>query len=256
MVYGERFAPFTPSVGVDWILFNHRDHQVTGKMAASRSFKVPTLNDRFWVPGGNPELRSETALSGEVGLHHRVEKAGGSWETRLTYYEMRVDDWIIWLPGTAYWSPENIREVASNGIDLVTTSQHQIGCWKIGHTASWSWTNALILRTENPMGQEEGNQLPYTPANKAQLGFDIQRASIGFFMNGQWVGSRFISVDNQNALPAYQLLDAGWRYALPFYEQRLSLSFQLYNVLNTDYQVLRLRPMPGRNYELNLTFIL
>ncbi|MCC5936403.1 MAG: TonB-dependent receptor [Lunatimonas sp.] len=256
LMYGERLAPFTPCIGVDWTLVKHSDHVIIGKVAASRSYKVPTLNDRYWVPGGNPDLRSETALSGEVGLHHRFEREDRGWETRITYYVMRVDDWIIWLPGAAYWSPENIREVGSNGVDLVTAVQQHLGSWKLGLTGSWGWTNAVILRPENESRQEVGNQLPYTPTHKAQLGLDMQRGRMGFYINGQWVGRRFISVDNQNALPSYGLLDGGWRYVLPLKQQRLSLGFQIYNVLNTDYQVLRLRPMPGRNYELNLTFTL
>ncbi|WP_209330590.1 TonB-dependent receptor [Lunatimonas salinarum] len=251
-IYGEELAPFTPSIGVDWELLKGGEHRVIGKMAASRSYKVPTLNDRFWKPGGNPELRSESALSAEIGALYRYEVTGKKWETRLTYYRMRVDNWIIWMPGAAYWRPENIREVASHGLDFMTSAKYRIKRWELGLTGSWAWTNAIVLQQENATGQEVGRQLPYTPNHKVQFGVNMQWEALGFFINGHWVGPRYISMDNQNALPSYGLLDVGWRYDLPIKQHRISLGFQLYNLMNAAYQVMRLRPMPGRNYELNL----
>jgi vitamin B12 transporter len=256
LVFEGEFAPFSPSVGIDWSLLQQKGHQLTGKVAGARSFKVPTLNDRYWVPGGNPDLKSENALSGELGFLYRYTDSKNAWETRVSYYDMQVDNWILWLPGDVYWSPRNVRKVSSHGVDLFFSGHRQSGKWKTGLSGSLSLNQAVILRSDGNNIHEIGKILPYTPGTKAQLGLDVHRESLQFFINGHRIGDRFVSIDNQSGLAAYQLFDAGWRYERAFNRQIVSLGFQVNNFLNTRYEVLRLRPMPGRNFELNITYIL
>ena len=47
------------------------------KASAGRSFRVPTFNDRFWQPGGKPDLNPERGWTYDLGLRleHRYGQA-------------------------------------------------------------------------------------------------------------------------------------------------------------------------------------
>ncbi len=45
----------------------------------SKNSKIPTLNDMYWSPGGNPDLKNETGYSSEI-----------TWE--MTSYSVRFPE--------------------------------------------------------------------------------------------------------------------------------------------------------------------
>lgn len=252
MAYQGNFAPFTPSLGVDWKIFQKAKRTLTWKAAASRSFKVPTLNDRYWVPGGNPDLDSETAVSAESGLAYLWTHDGWVFETSLTAFKMLVDNWIIWLPQESFWSPRNIQKVESRGLEFFLNLKKNIAEWELGISTASSWNRAVILEDGQASSSNTGNQLPYTPVYKSQVTTDVKKGRFGGFVNAHQVGERYISTGNQTLMDGYHLWDVGTNYTWKLKHFRGSLGLQVNNVFDTTYEILRLRPMPGRNYQLNL----
>ncbi len=101
---------------------------VTLRASASGAFRAPTLNDRFWRPGGNPDLRPERGWSVDGGARF----ARGSWQANASVYRHELRDQIVWQPTTSgAWSPSNLSRTRTTGIDL---------------NASWSATAARFVR--------------------------------------------------------------------------------------------------------------
>ncbi|MBK6947561.1 MAG: TonB-dependent receptor [Haliscomenobacter sp.] len=73
-IVGGTPAPIVPALGVDYQI--HPNLLVKG--SASRNYRLPTLNDRFWAPGGNPDLLPESGWSQELGFHYRKQKMASS----------------------------------------------------------------------------------------------------------------------------------------------------------------------------------
>ncbi|WP_228527855.1 TonB-dependent receptor [Pararhodonellum marinum] len=254
LVYEGNWAPFTPAISGTYALLQTESHQLDLQSAFSRSFKVPTLNDRFWVPGGIPDLESEKSLSGELGLKHLWTKSDFQWETQVTYFQMKVDNWIIWLPNGSFWSPSNIREVHNSGVESFVKGSKSLGKWQIEAQADYAWNRAINRTNVTENDRSQGKQLPYTPEHKFQVTGRLGRGSLSTYVNTHWVGERFIATDNVSKLSAYQLWNWGGTYAwTAFGKMKGDLGLQINNLFNTDYQVLRLRAMPGRNYQINLT---
>jgi vitamin B12 transporter len=253
-VYDGNFAPFTPSLGGEWMVFRGKGQELGVKGMLARSFKVPTLNDRFWVPGGNPELLPEESYSAELGLVHQLEKGAFQLEQSLTHFQMWVENWIIWLPRGSFWAPENIRDVHNSGLEYTFNAKYKLGRTVLGLNGNYALNRAINQTDVNANDRSAGKQLPYTPVHKAQGQLEVERGLISTFVNHQWVGQRFIATDNIGSLPSYRLWDVGFRYQFP---EKFFLAgqagFQVHNVLDTEYQILRLRTMPGRNYQLNIT---
>ncbi|KEO74445.1 TonB-dependent receptor [Anditalea andensis] len=250
LVYEGTFAPFTPSISGGYAIYQADRNALKINGAFSRSFKVPTINDRFWVPGGNPDLLSEDSWSGEIGLVHTFEKERFKVETQATYFKMWVDNWIIWLPTGNFWSPTNYREVQNQGLEIFTDALWKINEWSIIGNVNYAYTHALILSEDNENTHEK--QLPYTPVHKGSAKLGLRRGAIGSYINLMYVGENFVTTDNTLSIPSYEILSAGMDYKWRFKKMSGTANFQIFNLLNTEYQVMRQRPMPGRNYQLNI----
>lgn len=255
--YDGSWAPFTPSFGMEWEFWKAERHSLRGKSSLSRAFKVPTLNDRFWVPGGNPDILPEDSWSAEVALEHVFKKKGTKLTHGITRYRMYVDNWIIWLPKGSIWSPDNIRAVQNDGVEYqVQMGQSLAGDWKLDLAANYAWTRAIqtAAATEGDTGL--GMQLPYTPLHKIQGMASLGKGKTKAFANSQWVAERFVTTDNLSSVPPYYLLDVGTQYRWRIDSISGLLGFQINNLLDTEYQIMRLRAMPGRNYQINLSISL
>ena len=60
------FTPIVPFFGFDFRLVKEKDLILKGNIA--RNFHMPTLNDLYWLPGGNPDLLHGEGFSFELGL--------------------------------------------------------------------------------------------------------------------------------------------------------------------------------------------
>ncbi|GAA0878802.1 TonB-dependent receptor plug domain-containing protein [Algoriphagus jejuensis] len=247
--YQDGFAPFLPGIGMDWGFWGNEKQQVLLKASLGKGFKVPTLNDRFWEPGGNPDLLPEESLNWELGLHWTKEGAF-SWDQSLTYYRMQVDNWIIWLPMGSVWTPQNIREVRNQGVEYQGKTGWKIGNWNWDLALSYTYSQALDLTTEPSNPQ----QLPYTPEHQANGNLSAGIGGLALNLGSFFVGQRAIGTGNARIMDSYQIWNAGLAFSkLKWGNTSFPLSFQVLNLLDKDYQVLYLRAMPGRSYQFNLT---
>src|SRR5690606_28784424 len=112
-------APVSPALGLEYSLLKNEQTVIKWKGNISRSYRIPTLNDRYWSPGGNLELKSETGIAYESGLGLSLHKEQSTLSLEITGYFNNVDDWIIWRtsPGESFWSPENIDKVHARGVE-------------------------------------------------------------------------------------------------------------------------------------------
>ncbi|SHN13124.1 iron complex outermembrane recepter protein [Cyclobacterium lianum] len=248
-------VPFTPGLGAAWTIINQEDQkwELTGNI--SRGFKIPTLNDRFWVPGGNPDLLPEQSWSREAGLNQSLKGARLQIKNRLAYYHMAVDQWVVWLPRGTFWTPENVRKVVNQGLEYFFESEWESGTWKLGLNLDYAFTRPIIKSDDQD--QSRGKRLPYVPAHKVQGQLHAGRGAFSFFIRGQKTGERFVTTDNRGTLPAFALWGGGVQYDFrfsPWLKGDMGLS--VHNIFDRDYQVLRLRPMPGRNFQFNVNLVL
>lgn len=256
LVYEGNFAPFTPNLGMDWELWSKELQNLQLKASLGKGFKVPTLNDRFWNPGGNPDLLPEESISGEIGLTWNTQ-GKVNWSQGLTYYKMSVDNWIIWLPKGSFWTPENIKKVNNQGLEYQGKVNGNLNLWKWELTTSYTFSKAITKEGIDENDQSVDKQLPYTPQHQANAKFKIEREAFSAFVSTCYVGERSITADNPRLMPSYQLFNLGLGYSkLQLGNLHFPMSFQVNNLFNTDYQVLYLRAMPGRSYQFNLSILL
>lgn len=250
LVYLDVFKPLIPSLGLDWKIKESETNSLTFKASGSMGYKVPTLNDRFWEPGGNPDLLPEESWNTESGLHWKFKK----FEQSLTGYWMDVDNWIIWLPNGSVWSPQNIRKVRSEGIEYQGKASFQTG--KILWIPNWqySFNRAVSLQGISESDPSLGKQLPYTPQHQATVGIRGELNSFSVSLAGDYTGKRSVTADNPRTMDPFTLWNTSLSYeGFLIGKIKVPMQFRIQNLLDTNYQVLYLRPMPGRSYHFNLS---
>ena len=244
--------PFTPSLGAEYLVLNKANHQLRLKTQLAKGFRVPTLNERFWVPGGNIKLIPEESFSTEFGIEGRYDEAV-SFTYALTGYKMWVDNWILWLPQGSFWSPENIRKVNVYGLEVTASLTHEAGAAQIQWMANYAWTKSINRTGLDQYDRSVGKQLAYVPVHKASLTAIAGLKQWSVLVNTVYTGQRYVTADNESSLPGYVLLNFKLSKSFKLGKYLLSGHANINNVLNSQYQSIENKAMPGINYLLGIS---
>src|SRR5690606_33362836 len=183
-LYNGEWVPFTPSLSGQVSVLKSEDRNLLLNAAISKSYKIPTLNDRFWIPGGNPKLDPEESLSWEAGLDYaRKFRDKATLNAGLTYYRMNVDNRIIWLRQGTIWSPSNIRSVINQGLEGRLEGSYALGNLQLKADVQYAYNQARNQTMINSNDRSFGKQLPYTPLHKMQWNLRGEKDAWEFFIS-------------------------------------------------------------------------
>ncbi|MGK0366233.1 MAG: vitamin B12 transporter [Saprospiraceae bacterium] len=245
-----QFIPLTPDLGVNIQLLPRL--QFKGKV--SRNYRLPTLNDRFWRPGGNENLLPESGWSEELTLSMdliKSKKAQANFS--LTGFNRTIENWIWWSKkeGQNYWSAQNIAEVWSRGVEARLSISYQLNDWKVSLKSGYDLirsTNKIAI--ENPQ-IAAGSQLFYTPRHHFFANGRVEWKTFSLAYQQQFSGAtEGINED----LPSY--FYANFRLQNNFNKNDIngSIFLTINNLWDTDYFIIERRPMPGRHFQIGINF--
>ncbi len=253
-VYGSRNA-VTAALMADYLL--SRRGNVVAKGSISRNHRFPSLNDLYFLPGGNPALRDESGYQYEAGLSFAVARKGRySLSGSATWYDQRIDDWILWLPTVkGFFSPTNIRRVHAYGVEVQASfSVIPAREWKLSLDGNFSWAPAINEgERRSPADRSVGKQLPYEPEFSATATGHLTWRRWTLMYQWCWYSKRYTMSSNASSLtgslPPYYMNNLSlerlfsWRWA------DLSLKGSVNNLFDSEYLSVLARPMPGIHAE-------
>jgi len=248
--------PLAASIGSEIKLHRSQNSEMLWKILGSTNYKIPTLNDRFWEPGGNPDLKSESGNSLESGISWIHTKGNMTMTSEVSLYFMDVNDWILWLPRGSIWSPLNIRNVNAFGIEIDHNGQIPFSAFQFKWLISYAYTRSINQTGTDRFDRSKGKQLPYVPIHNAalQLGFSKNGWTLG--TDAQFSGERYITTDNESSLNPYWLIDMDITKVIKWHKHVLQGGFEIRNLFNTSYFTIPLRPNPGINFRTSLSILL
>ncbi|MBK7936793.1 MAG: TonB-dependent receptor [Lewinellaceae bacterium] len=185
----DQAAPFTWSLG---------GHTEAGRVGAfrfhiSRNFNLPTFNDRYWRSFGKPELQPEKGYGADVGwVFNR-----SSFSTKLTVFQLLIDDWILWQPGPdGIFKPDNLRKVWSRGLETSVCWNWAKGAWKGKVSGRYQYVKATNTAVYGGLEDVLHKQLLYTPNHNAGLVIQVANGAFSGVYLHQLTGKRFTTTDN------------------------------------------------------------
>lgn len=259
-MYGQTWAPAIPAFFVDCLV--SRPGNVTIKASASRNHRFPTLNDLYFLPGGNPELKNESGWTYDAGASFNVAYGGSRGlfpfyvDGSVTWFDSHISNWIIWLPtAKGFFSPRNVKKVHSYGIESrLKLSFEPADGWMFDIGGSYSWTPSVNEGEKmSPADQSVGKQLPYVPKHSASLTGRVTWRSWSFLYKWAHYSERFTMSSNDHTLtghlPKYFMSNISLEKGLTFRPLDIQLKLAVNNLFNEDYLSVLAHPMPGINFE-------
>lgn len=250
----DNFHRFAPSLSVR--LQPWAEETLYFRLMYKSTFRLPTFNDLYYYRIGNKNLRPEKANEYNVGI--TWSKSGLAF---LDYLSMTVDgyyndvtDKIVAFPTTYAWKMANYGKVHAAGIDATMSV-----CISLAKniqlliSGGYMWQKAIDLTS--PDAKNYKNQLPYTPLHSGNVSATVETpwVNIGYSMVG--VGKRYYLSQNipENEIEGY--MEHTMTVSREFMLGKCSLHLQaeMINLTDTQYDVIKYYPMPGRSWRLTAT---
>ena len=216
--------------------------------------KFPSMNDLFWVPGGNPQLKNEIANMFEAA--YKINgKLNSSFFTGLevTYYNNSIKNLIQWIPGQySYWMAENIRKANCSGIETSGKVKYSRTNFFASVDVSYSYNRSTTKESDINNDKSIGKQLVYVPKNQVGAFVKVGFRDLSLLWISDFTGERFTTSDNTLSLPFYTLNSLSAGYVLRLKSMSYNINFKVSNIFDVAYQSIEYYAQPGRSYSLKL----
>lgn len=258
-LFGDDFTPIIPALFVDGVISKRGN--IVAKASISRNYRYPTLNDLYFLPGGNPNLKSESGWTYDAGVSfavgsERKYRLNGS----LTWFDSHISDWIIWLPTTkGFFSPRNIKDVHAYGIELNASLDVALAKeWRLSLDGNFSWTPSINEGEKlSPADQSVGKQLPYVPELTSTVNGRLSWRKWSFEYKWCYYSERYTMSSNDymltGKLPEYFMSNISLERRFAPRWADLVAKFTINNLFDEEYLSVLSRPMPGINFQLQLS---
>jgi iron complex outermembrane receptor protein len=245
-----QFLATAPALELRWSVTK----QLATTLGVNRSFRLPSMNDIFWTPGGDPALKPEAGWGQQIGLQLETGAPSFGLNASITAFHRLIDNWIQWAPhpSGSYWGARNLTRVSSYGLEPRLSSH-----WATG---ALNWTFSLgadVVRSRNLVAVElpvlrADEQLAYVPELSGNGEISVTTKAWQLRLTQQYVGSR--RGNQNNSLAAFWLTDLGVGHQLGSQKSSFSIRGNIENLFNLEYRVIENRRMPGRLFRLSLRY--
>ncbi|MDC3399838.1 hypothetical protein OAW78_00760 [Schleiferiaceae bacterium] len=228
--------------GAHYIRTNSRgDFQ--NQFALGTYYRLPTLNELYWNPGGNPDLDAERSYGMKYSLRRK-----GNLRFNLTSDQLYYDKMIQWTPGSSgNWSPQNYYSVYTSSTTMTLARN-----WaKFNANMNLTHQFSRVLATMNNDPAIVGKSLIYRPVLQAVYTSEIKLPKGTLQLRSFYTGLRHTLRDNS---AVGEISAQYWwvlAYTLSGANNRWSLLLQVDNVFNNERQYYQYFPMPGRSFNIN-----
>ena len=253
-MYGSEWTPLIPAAFAEYTI--SKKGNVIAKASIARNYRYPTLNDLYFMPGGNDSLRTERGFTYDAGVQFSLKSRTLEFRGEATFYDSYIKDWIVWLPTfKGFWSPSNVKEVHSYGLELKGDLTAQLGKgWRLYMGGNYTVTRAI--NHGDPVNWADGSigkQLVYIPEYSGAVTGKLSWRNWVFTYKWSHYSERFTTSSNEKAtkiglLEPYYMSDVSLEKSFSFPWAGLSLKFAVNNLFDEEYESVLSRPMAGRNF--------
>jgi iron complex outermembrane receptor protein len=212
-------------------------------MSAGYGFRNPTLNDKYWNPGGNENLESENAekLSLEASWYSQF-----GLDVFMTINQVKARNLIQWVPGSEFWQPINIARTRTNSLGLTARFSNKLLPVEIQ-------ASIVILDTKDAQMKQS---LRYAPKISGNIDLSFQQQMYSFAIQIHHTGEQIAIYD----WPDNVILDKATittlilSYYPSFFNNQVQVVLTSENLFDRQYQSVYGYPEPGRRIRITMTY--
>ena len=221
----------------------------------SHNYRNPTLNDLYWNPGGNENLKGENGKTVDFDMNYFYENLNFNLDFRTGLYYSKVKDWIQWVPTNyRYWMPKNVSEVLARGVEMHLKANYRYALWNFSISGNYVYSHTTDESEYAQQYDSDGKQLIYIPLHHANAFVEARWKTWNLNYTFEFTGERKTSMNDDDFF-AYQLPSYALHHiSLGKQLYKFRLEFRINNLTDKDYQTVLWRAMPGRSYEIYLEF--
>ena len=221
-------------------------------------FRTPTLNELYYTGIGNRHLNPEKSRMWNLGTTYS-HTFNHTLQLSLTAdgYFGNVTDKIIAVPKMFYWQMMNAGKVHQLGLDVSANIEKRWGNdWTVSATGSYSLMKATDI--SDPTAVYYRNQIAYTPRHSGSASVLLHTPWLDFSYNALVMGERYTLSYNipDNRMKPFADHSITLSREFNINKQQLQVQFDVRNLGNKNYEVVRFYPMPGTNWRLSVSWVL
>ena len=215
-------------------------------------YRLPTFNDLYFARVGNPHLKPEYARQFNLGMTAGYDINGLlSVSGSADIFHNTVKDKIVAIPtqNLFVWSMQNIGKVDIRGLELQFKGRlNQENSFSAGFFANYTFQRAVDVTRKDANWYR--HQIPYVPGESFSGGINFEYDSFSLGFNSMFSGHRYVLAENiyENMLSSWWHHDFVTGYRFHAGKTLLHIRLEINNIFNTQYEVIRSYPMPGRGF--------
>lgn len=245
---------FTPTFSLAYTLCG-----ITMRAWYKKIFRAPTLNDLYYTQVGNRNLKPEYTKQLNIGAEYHYDSRHWNASVQCDVYQNKIENRIVCLPlkGTYTWSMLNYGYTFCRGLNTTASGRYSIRSWSFSLLTSLTWQRDLDRTSEE--ADTYNKPICYSPTLSYGITGIIGWKDITATISNLHVGERMWSyADPEDMLAPYNNIDV--KLTAPLHIPRhggkyitTSLTLEINDLLNEQYEHIPRYPMPGRNYRITLT---
>lgn len=229
-----------------------KKQKLSATLMLKNTYRVPTFNELYYTTLGTTGLQPEDAKEMDFGLSY----SGKKWSASVNCYYNSVDNKIVAIPTLYIWKMSNYGKVKITGVDLAADKYFEVSEVAIDLSARYSYQKAQDVTDKKSKLYK--SQIPYTPlhsgSGSAVIKYKNWAANVTAILSGKRYFLEYNIPDNE--IESYAELSASISRNFNIKDADFSLKLSCINFTNCQYDVIKYYPMPGRQYQLNLSLTL
>lgn len=245
----------SPAVSLSLYPFGNN---ISFRLSYKDIFRLPTFNDLYYLQVGNYRLKPEKNRMINLGATYVMQGIDCLKELSLSVdaYCGAIKDKIVAVPGLFVWKMNNVDEVSLTGVDVNITSMLELlPEYTIKATAAYSYMRAVDDTDDSSV---KGDQIIYTPRHSGSATLVLSTPILNAGYSLLWSGLRYRLSQNipLNEVDSYcdhsLWLSKDWNIG----KFVLTSRFEIQNIADDNYEIVRYYPMQGRSFNLSILLTL
>lgn len=245
----------SPSVSLSCRLLAHRELYL--RASYKNIFRAPSFNENYFFHYGSKTLLPELTDQFNLGITFG-KNFGHTSALRLTLdgYLNHVKDKIVAVPLNMFvWTNINVGRVRTLGIDASVFCRYGLAHrHRLLLATSYSYQRATNrTRKDSPY---YGYQLAYTPLHSGSASLTYENPWVNVVLDMIATDMRFGTNEHypDTGIDGYASFGLSLYRRFTTGRHTFDVRFDLKNIFDKSYEIVRFYPMPGRNFQISMSY--